>query len=58
MAGVFFRTALLDCVLYRQYFPLLALGLYEQRRRNRLVLALPARECAETDPASRLNVEV
>ena len=36
MAGVFFRTALLDYVLYRQYFPLHALGLYERRRRNRL----------------------
>ena len=31
-AGVFFRTALLDYVLYRQYFPLHALSLYEQRR--------------------------
>ena len=39
MAGVFFRTALLDYVLYRQYFPLWALGLYEQRRRTRLELA-------------------
>ena len=38
MAGVFFRTALLDYVLYRQYFPLHALGLYEQRRRARLDL--------------------
>ena len=38
MAGVFFRTALLDYVLYRQYFPLHALGLYERRRRNRLDL--------------------
>ena len=36
MAGVFFRTALLDYVLYRQYFPLHALGLYEQRRQARL----------------------
>ncbi len=36
MAGVFFRTALLDYVLYRQYFPLHALGLYERRRRKRL----------------------
>ena len=36
MAGVFFRTALLDYVLYRQYFPLHALGLYERRRRDRL----------------------
>ena len=33
MAGVFFRTALLDYVLYRQYFPLHALALYERRRR-------------------------
>lgn len=33
MAGVFFRTALLDYVLYRQYFPLHALGLYEHRGR-------------------------
>ncbi len=32
MAGVFFRTALLDYVLYRQYFPLHALGLYERER--------------------------
>ncbi len=38
MAGVFFRTALLDYVLYRQYFPLRALGLYEQRRQARLDL--------------------
>ncbi len=38
MAGVFFRTALLDYVLYRQYFPLRALGLYEQRRRVRFEL--------------------
>ena len=35
MAGVFFRTALLDYVLYRQYFPLHALGLYEEHRRTR-----------------------
>ena len=42
MAGVFFRTALLDYVLYRQYFPLHALALYEQRRRERLGLATPA----------------
>ena len=37
MAGVFFRTALLDYVLYRQYFPLHALGLYEERRKARSV---------------------
>ena len=41
MAGIFFRTALLDYVLYRQYFPLHALGLYEQRRRARLDLTNP-----------------
>ncbi len=41
MAGVFFRTALLDYVLYRQYFPMHALGLYEQRRRTRLDLTPP-----------------
>ena len=35
MVGVFFRTALLDYVLYRQYFPLHALCLYQQRRRMR-----------------------
>jgi lanosterol synthase len=34
-AGVFFRTALLDYTLYRQYFPLWALSLYEKRRRER-----------------------
>ena len=42
MAGIFFRTALLDYVLYRQYFPLHALGLYERRRRARLDLTTPA----------------
>ena len=41
MAGVFFRTALLDYVLYRQYFPLHALALYERRRRARLDLTGP-----------------
>ena len=41
MAGVFFRTALLDDILYRQYFPLHALGLYEQRRQARLDLTSP-----------------
>ncbi len=41
MAGVFFRTALLDYVLYRQYFPLHALGLYEQRRQARLDMTTP-----------------
>lgn len=32
MVGVFFRTALLDYRLYRYYFPIHALGLYEKRR--------------------------
>ena len=41
MVGVFFRTALLDYVLYRQYFPLHARGLYEQRRQARLELTTP-----------------
>ena len=43
MVGVFFRTALLDYVLYRQYFPLHALGLYERRRRDRLDRRPPRR---------------
>ena len=34
--GVFFHTALLDSVLYRRYFPLWALGLFETRRLERL----------------------
>ena len=50
MAGVFFRTALLDYVLYRQYFPLHALGLYERRRRNRMALAAPAGASAPPRP--------
>lgn len=37
------RTALLDYVLCRQYFPLRALGLYEQRRRARLELTAALR---------------
>lgn len=37
MVGVFFRTALLDYALYRQYFPLHALNLYEQRREARKI---------------------
>ena len=37
-AGVFFHTALLDYTLYRSYFPVWALGLYESRRRERISL--------------------
>ena len=33
-AGVFFRTALLDYVLYRSYFPVWALEVYESQRRE------------------------
>ncbi|MDE0387708.1 MAG: FAD-dependent monooxygenase [Rhodospirillales bacterium] len=51
MAGVFFRTALLDYVLYRQYFPLHALALYEQRRSERLGLATSA-PCTTGPPPS------
>ena len=57
MAGVFFRTALLDYVLYRQYFPLHALGLYERRRRDRLDLVVPAPCSAETVAISPPNAE-
>jgi len=35
-AGVFFHTAPLDYTLYRSYFPVWALGLYESRRLERL----------------------
>jgi lanosterol synthase len=38
-AGVFFQTALLDYTLYRQYFPLWALSLYESRRLERLAFS-------------------
>ncbi len=48
MAGVFFRTALLDYVLYRQYFPLHALGLYERRQNKRQQLTNYAAVTAET----------
>jgi lanosterol synthase len=41
MAGVFFRTALLDYTLYRSYFPTWALALYEARRHERLTLTRP-----------------
>ncbi len=46
MAGVFFRTALLDYVLYRQYFPLHALGLYERRRLARQQVVEPVDSAA------------
>ena len=52
MAGVFFRTALLDYVLYRQYFPLHALGLYERRRRDRSDLTASAPLTAGATPSA------
>ena len=41
-AGVFFHTALLHYELYRDYFPVWALGLFETRRLARLAM-VPAR---------------
>jgi lanosterol synthase len=41
-AGIFFRTAVLDYALYRAYFPVRALALFEQRRAERADLR-PAR---------------
>lgn len=35
-AGVFFHTALLDYTLYRSYFPVWALGIYESRKLERV----------------------
>ncbi len=52
MAGVFFRTALLDYVLYRQYFPLHALGLYERRRRDRSDLTASGPLTADATPSA------
>ena len=54
-AGVFGRTGLLDYSLYRQYFPLHALGLYERRRHARLDLATPPALAQKrpTDPGRR-----
>jgi lanosterol synthase len=43
-AGVFFRTALLDYTLYRSYFPVRALALFEERRRARTGLGTGARQ--------------
>ena len=41
MVGVFFQTALLDYELYRKYFPVWALALYETRRKARLSFTAP-----------------
>ena len=55
MVGVFFRTALLDYVLYRQYFPLHALALYERGRRGTGFdrAGVLSQDAAPTDSASR-----
>ena len=53
MAGVFFRTALLDYALYRQYFPLHALGLYERRRQARADLGSPLDQSQQPDIVTR-----
>jgi lanosterol synthase len=47
-AGVFFHTALLHYTLYRSYFPVWALGLYETRRTARQSLTTPQ---AAVEPA-------
>ena len=49
-AGVFFHTALLDYTLYRQYFPLWALSLYESRRLERLAFSPEPTIQQEPDP--------
>ncbi len=41
--GLFFRTALLEYVLYRAYFPVWALAVFETRRKARAALLLPTR---------------
>jgi lanosterol synthase len=53
MTGVFFRTALLEYDLYRVYFPVWALGLYEARRQERNAL-LDARGLSHDDSVSAL----
>ncbi len=40
-AGIFFNTAVLDYTLYKSYFPVWALGLYERRRSQRALLDVP-----------------
>jgi lanosterol synthase len=53
--GVFFQSALLDYTLFKQVFPVWALGLYEQRRARRVALSqghTPPR-AASGNPAPR-----
>lgn len=41
-AGVFFRTALIEYRMYRRFFPIWALSLYEARRKTHVVAEEPA----------------
>jgi lanosterol synthase len=50
--GIFFHTALLDYALYRRYFPVWALGLYETRRAERAQF----RDMVPLSPSLRLEV--
>ncbi|MCA9522952.1 MAG: FAD-dependent monooxygenase [Myxococcales bacterium] len=50
-AGIFFDSAVLDYTLYREYFPIWALSLYEVRRRERAGL-LEVDHHDESDAAS------
>ncbi len=49
-AGVFFRTALIEYRLYRRFFPVWALALYEERRRREMAQDVRPRET--THPAA------
>ncbi len=52
-SGIFFRTASLDYTLYRSYFPVWALGLYEARRRLRPEAPIePARSISLETPVA------
>jgi lanosterol synthase len=58
-SGIFFHTALLHYELYRSYFPLWALGLYETHRLARLSLCESPAGAARQEPArSRQEVEL
>ena len=52
MTGGFFRTALLDYALYRNYFPIWALALYETRRKARHSYTAPVVPRAQSAPLS------
>ena len=53
---MFFHTALLDYELYRRYFPVWALALYETRRKARLPFdEREVSKCPSGDFMSRMN---